>query len=446
MMSSSDAIIWNIEKDPLLQSTVMAVWILDQAPTDERMSANIDRMVAAIPRLRQRVAPGKPRPLWDPIDDLDLDDHYVTEALPSDSTLDDVLDYAQAWVREPFDRDRPLWKLGLLTGLEDGKAAIVIKVHHAIADGMGMVLMLAAFTDMERDPARIGAGDTILEVASDRPVFNPVKRIAVKALRGARTLAGGPIDAIADTAAVLKSSLRLVTPHRTPHSKLMTQRSGELFMETRAVDLDAFRQVATAEAVSVNDVFVSLLSDALTDYHEQMGIDCPELRVHMPVDTRFGREANVAGNQFVPARISLDVRAEPGATRRSHIALQLETLRAEPALGHINTVSAAIQRLGRPISRFIIGGMMKGVDVLASNVQGPNFPLFLAGGKIEQFYAFGPPAGAALNVTMFSYDGIVGMALTIDGAAITDRPLFRHCLDRVIDLTFATPAIELAAS
>jgi len=356
------------------------------------------------------------------------------------------LAYAQTWVREPFDRDRPLWKLGLLTGLEDGKAAIVIKVHHAIADGMGMVLMLAAFTDLERDPARTGAGDTILEVASDREVYSPLKRLAVKAGRAVRTVANGPIDATAEAAGVVSSAVRLVTPHRTPHSKLMTERSVDLCMATRSIDLAAFRAVAVAEDLSVNDVFVSVLSDVLTDYHEQMGIECPELRVHMPVDIRSGREANVAGNQFVPARISLDVRAQPGATRRSHIAMQLETLRAEPALGHINTVSAAIQRLGRPISRFIIGGMMKGVDVLASNVNGPNFPLFLAGGKVEQFYAFGPPAGAALNVTMFSYDGTVGMAFTIDAAAITDQPLFHHCLDRVLDATFATPTVELAAS
>ena len=178
------------------------------------------------------------------------------------------------------------------------------------------------------------------------------------------------------------------------------------------------------------------MADALTDYHEEMGVACPRLRVHMPVDIRSGRTANLAGNQFVPARVSLDVRAAPGHTRRAHIAMQLDTLRQEPALGHINTVSAAIQRLGKPISRWIIGGMMKGVDVLASNVPGPDFPLFLAGSKIEEFYAFGPPAGASLNATLFSYDGVVSIALTIDAAAITDQTRFGCCLDQVIAEAF----------
>ncbi len=126
--------------------------------------------------------------------------------------------------------------------------------------------------------------------------------------------------------------------------------------------------------------------------------------------------------------------------------MQLETLCEEPALGHINTVSAAIQRLGKPISRWIIGGMMKGVDVLASNVPGPDFPLLLAGAQIEQFYAFGPPAGAALNATLFSYDGNVGIALTIDGAAITDQARFGYCLDQVIAEAFPTSIQERLAS
>ena len=97
MMSSSDAIIWNIEQDPQLRSTVMSVWILDAPPTAERMAVNVDRMVASIPRLRQRVVEGRPRPRWEPVKP-DLDHHYVVEALPAGSGLPDVLELAERWV------------------------------------------------------------------------------------------------------------------------------------------------------------------------------------------------------------------------------------------------------------------------------------------------------------------------------------------------------------
>jgi len=366
LMSSSDAIIWNIEKDPHLRSTVMSVWLLDEPPTDERMAANIERMVAAIPRLRQHVEEGRPRPRWTSIDELVLDDHYVRQQLAPGATFDDAVKFAETWVHVPFDRSRPLWGLALLTGLADGKAAVVIKVHHAIADGMGMVLMLGAFTDFERNPA-----PRLVELPDeedDRKVFSSVERVGHKVRTAATKAAKAPLDSTASFFATIRSAIRLVTPHRTPHSSLMTERSGQLQMETRRLPYDVFKAQAEASGVSMNDLFVSVMADAITDYHEELGTSCPMIRVHMPVDIRNDRTATLAGNQFVPARVSLDVRAEPGRTRRSHISIQLEALRNEPALEHINTVSAAIQKLGKPASRWIIGGMMKGVDMLSSSL------------------------------------------------------------------------------
>ena len=118
--------------------------------------------------------------------------------------------------------------------------------------------------------------------------------------------------------------------------------------------------------------------------------------------------------------------------RLRRVSKHLAAVRQEPALRWVNTVSAAIQRLGVPISRRIIGGMMKGVDVLASNVAGPPCPVYLAGVRVEEFHAFGPPAGAALNVTLFSYDKAMHLGVTSDAQAVVSRTLFMECLDEAI--------------
>ena len=100
-MSSSDALIWHIEQDPQLRSTVMSVWFLERPPSHERMRGTVDRMVTQIPRLRQRVIDERPRPSWVKADDFDVDDHYRYEDLGGDAGRDDVLARAQQWVRDP---------------------------------------------------------------------------------------------------------------------------------------------------------------------------------------------------------------------------------------------------------------------------------------------------------------------------------------------------------
>ena len=83
----------------------------------------------------------------------------------------------------------------------------------------------------------------------------------------------------------------------------------------------------------------------------------------------------------------------------------------------------------------VLGAMLKGVDITTSNVPGPPFPMFMAGAKVEEFYAFGPLAGAAINITLFSYDGTVHLGLNVDRAAVVDQDLFARCVCEAIDET-----------
>jgi diacylglycerol O-acyltransferase len=430
-MNSSDAIIWHIERDPLLQSTITAVWELEAEPTAERMRESAVRMMLSIDRLHQRVEPARPRPRWVEVDDIDVDDHFTTHHLGGDASMNDALAFAQMWVRQPFDRTRPLWRLGLLTGLAEGRAAVVIKVHHAIADGIGLVLMLAAFTDLEPNPTERFEPDHP-PTDADRQRWTSARRWAHRARTAAHHVRSGPAVAAREAAATLRSMTKVVWPHRTPLSRLMTERSTELRLDHRAIPLRALKEAGRAAGVSLNDTFVALVADAVARYHDHHHVACERLRVHMPVNVRNSRTANLAGNQFVPARISLQVPPRHHASGIGWVSDQIEQLRSEPGLAHINAVSAAVHRTGVAMTRWVIGGMMKGVDVLASNVPGPNFPLYLAGVRVEHFVAFGPPAGAALNVTLFSYRSTVYLGITTDAAAIPDREQFLACLDASI--------------
>ena len=81
--------------------------------------------------------------------------------------------------------------------------------------------------------------------------------------------------------------------------------------------------------------------------------------------------------------------------------------------------------------------MMKGVDIMTSNVPGPPFPVWVGHARVEKFFAFGPLAGAAINITLFSYDGVLHLGINLDTKAITDPSLFGDCLQSGLDATLA---------
>ncbi|HSP30367.1 MAG TPA: wax ester/triacylglycerol synthase domain-containing protein, partial [Ilumatobacteraceae bacterium] len=156
-MSESDSVLWHIERDPLLRSTITSVWFLDAMPDRARMDAVVERIVARIPRLHQRVVdaqPGVAPPRWADDPHVDVDYHYTWVRLPGRRPgRRQVLDHAQRMAARAFDKDRPLWELCVVEGLPGKRAAFIMKVHHAIADGLGMVQLLQHMVDFERDPA-----------------------------------------------------------------------------------------------------------------------------------------------------------------------------------------------------------------------------------------------------------------------------------------------------
>jgi diacylglycerol O-acyltransferase / wax synthase len=429
-MSSSDALIWHIEQDPLLRSTIMTVWFLESAPTRERMRATVERMVAELPRFRQRVVDSRPQPRWVEMDSFDPDDHYCYEDLGGAATNDDVMARAQQWVRQPFNRTRPLWQLGIFSGMVDSRAALVLKVHHAIADGVGFVLMLASLADLEPSP--------LMRPKPPAPVVSlPAARRKRRSVRemvrlAATATATHPVASLRAATHSTASVAKLVMPNRKPLSPLMTGRSNELCLDTKTMPVDVLRLAGKQAGGSLNDAFVSVVLDAVDRYHRSSDSTCDQIRIHMPINIRNASAGDRSGNQFVPARIVMRTGGGHTGSRLRRVSDHLAAIREEPALPWVNTVSAAIQRLGVPISRRVIGGMMKGVDVLASNVAGPPCPLYLAGVHVEEFYAFGPPAGAALNITLFSYDGTVSLGVTTDAAAIAARGRFLSCLDEAV--------------
>jgi diacylglycerol O-acyltransferase len=456
-MSDNDALLWHIERDPLLRSTVTSVWFLDSTPEREQIDAVVNRMVSRLARLRQRVIDdpnGIATPRWEDDPYFELSYHYRWVRLPgSQPNIDDVLDYAQHSASRSFDKARPLWGIEVVEGLAEQRAALVMTVHHAIADGLGLVNMLQHMVEFgpdERADEKADEGVPSLSLvtapsamrAAGRSVTRRVSEEAKTSMRLGRATMRSTSGFLRDPVGQARSAVRttssmvgIIKPTPRPLSPLINARSMTPVFKTLTVPLDQFKTAAQTMGATINDAFVSSVLDGLDRYHRSLNSDCDEIRMAMPISLRTSESAGLASNQFVPARVELPLGQIPAADRLTDTRMRLLVVRDEPALPHISDISAMIGRLGPAASVAIVGAMMKGVDIMTSNVPGPPFPVWVGHARVGEFFAFGPLAGAAINITLFSYDGVLHLGINLDAKAITDPLLLVECLRLGLDAT-----------
>jgi diacylglycerol O-acyltransferase / wax synthase len=446
-MSDSDALMWNIEKDPVLRSTITAVALLDQAPDRDTLVWKVDRGSRLIPRMRQRVV-GTPYsiapPRWEVDPNFDLRYHVRFLRCGGDGSMRDVLDIAEPMGMQGFDRARPLWELVVVEGLAEGRAAMIYKVHHAITDGVGGMQMVMSILDLEREPA---ATDEELPAAPAPDPMGPLARTvdAIGHVRrrnlGIARRAGGnlasvatsalsdPAGALGGIAATLGSVARTVEPTPTPLSPIMTARSLSYRFQTLTLPLPELKAAAKAASGTVNDAFVAGVAGGLHRYHERHGAPVEALRMTMPINVRDESTANLAGNQFVPARFTVPVAVEDPVTHMQAIHELVDQQRQEPALGLLEPMSIVLNRLPTTAVTALFGSMIKGMDFTTSNVPGSPLPIYIAGARVDAMFPFGPLAGVAVNITLLSHLDEAGIGINSDMAAVPDPDVLLECIE-----------------
>ena len=153
-LSQNDTIMWMVESDPLLRSTIAAVVLLDDAPDWQRVQRRVDAATRLVPALRAKVVPVPLHPTtlrWVEDPAFELSYHLRRMSLPAGSGVQDLLDWARTTAMSGFDSTRPLWEFTLVEGVGSA-AAFVMKAHHVVTDGIGAVQLAAHLFDFEESP------------------------------------------------------------------------------------------------------------------------------------------------------------------------------------------------------------------------------------------------------------------------------------------------------
>ncbi|MFI6430996.1 wax ester/triacylglycerol synthase domain-containing protein [Rhodococcus oryzae] len=432
-MNQADLMAWRMEADPPLRSTIVALLILDRSPDWRRVVSMMDRATALAPHFRCKVVeaklgPAPPRWVIDP--DFDLSWHLRRFTL-TEPGMQSVLDFAQTAGSTAFDRERPLWELTVLDGLSGGRAALVLKVHHALTDGVGGMAITREIVDFTR--------------AGERPLTTPPvqreptngavpswyrlsaatlsRQIIARAPERARWVAGNPYRTARAVAASLVSVARFVRPIATTLSPVMTARSIRRRFAVLEVPIEDLSRAASSGGGSINDAFIVAVLLAMRHYHRQHGATIDRLRVTIPMSLRTERDP-LEGNKITLARLTLPADTDDPAVLIRQVHAIIGRWRSEPAIA----LSPAIAGVLNLLPPTLLGKMLRHVDIVASDVVGSPEPLFIAGSRVDRYYAFSPTLGAAFNATMVSYGSHCCVGLDSDGAAVPDIGALRESM------------------
>lgn len=444
-MNALEAMMWRAEVDPRLRSVVTIVDVLDSAPDWGRLLDAHEWATHLVPRLRDRVLEpywGWGPPEWVPDPHFALEFHVRRQHLPDGATRRDLLDLAALLAMTPVDRERAPWEAVLVTGLEGGQAAYVLKVHHSLADGVGLTQILRLLHSSVR------------EHVADKPDYpvlpsEPPSRSALTAsriggvLRGlpstvlggasaAGTLSGRlltrPISTISDTAEFVSSAARAAVPPAVAGSALLRGRSLNRRFETVDVDVVALRAAGRAAGGSLNDAYLAAVLGGLARYHRRAGEVPQSLPVGMPVNTR-GETDPLGGNRWSGKRFAAPLDEPDPAARVRRVRAIVRSVTAERVTDALGLIAPVLASLPTGLLAQIQGAATTAIDVQISNVPGMTDPVYLAGAEIVRSYPFAPLPGAAAMIALASHHGTCCVAVNLDPAAITDPDAFRVDLE-----------------
>ena len=438
-MRPSDAFSWYMERDPLLRSTVVAVGFLDRAPDRDALRVVLERASRIVPGMHHIVQVPPLRlatPRWTRTEELDLDWHlrWVAATPPGDANA--VLNVARVKATTAFDPARPLWEMTVVEGLRGGAAGFVWKFHHALTDGIGGMQLALEMFDLERsggprpaapelpaehlDGSRLAWDAVAYEVArvlgAARAVPGAAVRNAARSIRHPRATAEGLL-------AATRSVAKTVAPYAETMSPVMRDRHLGRELDILEVPVSALRKAGAAADGHLNDAFLAAVTGGLRIYHQRHGAQIDQLRVTMPINVRKATDGP-GGNRITLARFPVPAGLPDPLERMRAMRSLSNAWRAEPSLAMTQGIAAGLNLL--PAS--FLGGMLKHVDFLASNVPGFPMPVYLAGGRLVGYYPFGPTIGSAVNVTLMSYVDTCCVGVNADTGAIPDIGEFMVCL------------------
>lgn len=374
-------------------------------------------------------------PVWIEDEDIDVDHHVRPLLLPPPGSLAQLQSLAGRLHSSLCDRSRPLWEVYVIEGVEGGRAALYLKVHHAACDGKAAMELIAAMFDAAPEgrvlppvPVRQGAAQYQLGAAelASAAAANFVREYtgALRALPGGLKAAASWLwrgaGALKDGMVATPGAPRpaLFAP-RTPFNRAITNQRSVAGGSLPLADAKALARRAEA---TLNDVVLTICAAALREHlHSRGALPPQDLVAAVPVSLRSAGDAG-QNNQVGMMRLTLAT-GQTDPLARLHAIRDASAAAKGQGTGLGNLLPRELPWVGAP---WIVSGltalygrsslperMPPLANVLISNVPGPRLPLYMAGARMLSYWPTSVPVhGLGLNITVISYADRLDIGIT----------------------------------
>ena len=457
-LTGLDASFLHLEDESAHMHVAAVMTFEGSAPHHDEVVDGIRTRLHLVPRYRQRLAfvpLGQGRPRW--VDDphFNLRYHVRHTALPEPGTEDQLKRLAGRVFSQRLDRDKPLWEMWVVEGLDGGdRFAVLSKTHHALVDGVSGIDIMSVLFDTKPEPdapppaekkrwlpaptpsrAQL-LGEALYERAT---VPGEIIRGARALVRGPRRIAGAAVDSLAGIGSMVRAGLSPAP--KTPYNERIGPHRRFTWVRMQLTDVKAIKN---ALGGTVNDVMLATVTGALGRHLRRRGVDVSpelELKAMVPVSVRSEEARGALGNQvaamMAPLPVGLDEpveRLERISDAMAHLksggqAVGAQVLTELTGFAPPNIMSQAARVVAR----------QRMFNLVVTNVPGPQFPLYMMGRELEGLFPMVPLApNQALGIAIMSYNGTINFGLVGDFDLMSD-------LDELADDLHASLA-ELAGA
>ncbi|HZO79223.1 MAG TPA: wax ester/triacylglycerol synthase family O-acyltransferase [Solirubrobacteraceae bacterium] len=451
-LSSADTAWLHMDR-PTNLMVINSVLLFDQPVDWERVRQIIQvRLVDRYPRFRQRVVESRAplrAPKWEDDPDFALEHHVHRRGLPAPGDRAAVQEFVGDLMTMPLDRNRPLWNMYLVDGFGQG-AAMVVRMHHCIADGIALARVMLSLTDSEPDaglaplsPARPEArrrGMSGVLTGAGEQVLSAATQVGETVVRQAAEVVLWPPHATRLAGAVVRDSatvLRLLLTRADPASGLKADPGvSRRVAWTRRLSLDRIKQIARAHNATVNDVVLAATSGALRHYLQERGYPAREIQAMIPFNLRPLSEPvpRELGNKFGLVFLPLPVGVSGSYRRLAEVHNRMERIKQSRDGPVSYALLSATGLTPEPIERRIVDLFSAKGTAVITNVPGPREPVYLAGTPVRTALVWAPTSGhIGMSISIFSYRGEVTVGLMVDAEIVPDPDAIVEQLERELE-------------